>query len=76
MPTYEPKVRVGASVVLKDGRSGEITEVQPDRPTESAHEDDLTITVKLADGGDTVQVTPADIHELTPPGGGEESLNT
>lgn len=74
MPTYEPKIRVGASAVLKDGRSGEIVDVQPPRPVESAHDDDLSVTVKLTDGGETVRVTPAEIQELTPPSGAEEPL--
>lgn len=70
MPTYEPKIRVGASAVLKDGRSGEIVQVEPERPVESAHDEDLTIHVRL-DDGETAVVTPADIHELTPPTGDE-----
>lgn len=72
MPSYEPRVNVGARVTLYDGRIGEIVEVRPDRPAESAHDEDLDIQVRLDDDGDTVQVAPGDIQELVPPTGAED----
>jgi hypothetical protein len=65
---YEPKVTVGADVLLKDGRAGEIVEVSPDRPTETSYDEDMRITVRLQDGQETV-VGPDEIEELTPPPG-------
>lgn len=67
---YEPKVTVGAGVVLKDGRTGEIVKVSPDRPTETSYDEDMKITVRLGDGQEEV-VGPDEIEELTPPSGAD-----
>jgi hypothetical protein len=68
---YQPKITVGAHVVLADGRAGKVVTLDPDRPTESTGlGEDIKVTVRLENGEQTV-VAPEEIAELTPPSGAE-----